>query len=104
MPDIDVDYDTIDQVATLLTNAYNNISPQINSLHKHVDNLLMKDGGLWMRQTSPAIQAQYEQFNQAATNCVQAIQSFSAMFSQLRGNLQSIDTQMATAIKHPSGS
>ena len=106
MPDIDINYEAITQVSSLLQNAEQNISPQISNLHAQVDSLLSPDstGGLWMSQTSPAIQAQYEQFNTAAVQCCQAISSFSQMFSNLVTNLQSMDGSMAYSISHPTSS
>jgi hypothetical protein len=106
MPDIDINYDSITQVASLLSNAELNISPQISNLHTQVDALLSPDttGGLWMSQTSPAIQAQYEQFNTAAVQCCQAITSFSQMFNTLVTNLQSMDGSMAYNVSHPTSS
>lgn len=104
MADIDINYETIQTVAGLLSSAESNISPQISNLHTQVDNLLQQDGGLWMSQTSPAIQAQYEQFNTAAVQCCSAITSFSQMFNNLVTNLQSMDGSMAYSIAHPSSS
>ena len=104
MADIDIDYDTINGVSGLLNSAEANISPQISNLHTQVDNMLMQDGGLWMSQTSPAIQQQYEQFNSAAIQCCNAINSFANMFSSLVKNLQSMDGTMANNINNPSSS
>ena len=104
MADIDISYETIQTVAGLLNSAESNIAPQITNLHNQVDGLLQQDGGLWMSQTSPAIQAQYEQFNTAAVQCCTAITNFANMFSTLVTNLQSMDTSMAYSINHPTSS
>jgi uncharacterized protein YukE len=104
MADIDIDYDTISTVSGLLNGAEQNILPQITTLHTTVDNMLMQDGGLWMSQTSPAIQAQYETFNSAALQCCNAISSFANMFSTLVTNLQSMDQKMASSIANPTSS
>lgn len=102
MADIDIDYDTVTGVSSLLNSAEANISPQISNLHTTVDNMLMQDGGLWMNSTSPAIQQQYENFNSAAIQCCNAISSFANMFSTLVANLQSMDGKMASSINNPS--
>jgi hypothetical protein len=104
MADIDIDYDTITTVSGLLNSAEANILPQIQTLHTSVDNMLMADGGLYMSQTSPAIQAQYETFNSAAIQCCNAITSFANMFSTLVLNLQSMDQKMASSIQNPTSS
>ena len=104
MADIDIDYDTIATVSGILNNAEANISPQVANMHTQVDNMLMQDGGLWMSQTSPAIQQQYEQFNSAAIQCCNAITSFANMFTNLVQNLQSMDGKMASSINNPTSS
>lgn len=104
MAEIDISYENIQQAATILTNAEADIAPQIKNMQTQVDNLLTPDGGLWMSQTSPAIQAQYDQFNTSAVQCCQAITSFANMFTSLVNNLQSMDTRMAYNITNPSSS
>jgi len=105
MANIDINYDEITTVASLLNTAANEtIAPELATLHTTVDNLLKEGGGLYMIQTSPAIYAQYEQFNSSATQCVTAITSFAGMFNALVKNLQSMDTQLAYNIAHPSSS
>lgn len=102
---IDINYDTITSVASQLNTAANEtIAPALATLHTNVDNLLQQGGGLYMVQTSPAINAQYEQFNSSATQCVNAIQSFATMFNTLVTNMQSMDSSLAYNIAHPSSS
>ena len=102
---IDIAYDTITTVATTLnTAATETIAPSLANLHTTVDNLLQQGGGLYMVQTSSAINAQYETFNSSATQCVSAIQSFATMFNTLVTNMQSMDNSLAYNIAHPSSS
>jgi len=83
-PDIGINYDDITTASGLLTTAANDtIAPELTTLYNSVHNLLQNGGGLYMIQTSPAIQAQYEQFNSSALQCVEAIKSFAKMFSDL---------------------
>lgn len=104
MPDIDINYDDITQASTLLNNAANNtIAPELTTLYNKVDALLKDGGGLYMMQTSPAIWAQYEQFDTSARQCVSAITSFASMFSSLVTNLQSMDKNLAYNVSNPSG-
>jgi len=104
MADIDLDYDTISSVAGVLTSAEANISPQISNLQTQVTGLLQQDGGLWMSQSSPQIQAQYNTFNSAAVQCCTAITNFASMFTTLVQNMTSMDGSMAYSIAHPSSS
>jgi hypothetical protein len=104
MADIDIEYESITGVAQLLLNAQTDITPSISNLATQVDNLLQQDGGLWMSQTSPAIQLQYNTFNTAAQQCCAAIGEFYTMFTTLVQNLTSMDQNMAYSIAHPSSS
>ncbi len=102
-PDIGINYDDISTAASLLNTAANDtIAPELTTLYNSVHSLLQNGGGLYMIQTSPAIQSQYDQFNTSAQQCVQAIQSFASMFNNLVSNLQSMDTKLAYNITHPS--
>src|SRR2546423_12844674 len=104
-PDIGINYDDITTASGLLpTAASDTIAPELTTLYNSVHNLLQNGGGLYMIQTSPAIQAQYEQFNSSALQCVEAIKSFAKMFSDLVANLQSMDSKLAYNITHPSSS
>lgn len=104
-PDIGIHYENITTASTLLNTAANyTIAPEIQKLYTSVHNLLQNGGGLYMIQTSPAIQAQYDQFNSSAQQCVEAIKSFAKMFSDLAANLQSMDSKLAYNITHPSSS
>ena len=99
--DISIDYSIISAVATKLSNAALEIGPQITDLYKSVDGLLTQDGGLWMEQTSSAIQTVYTTFNTSAGNFVTNLTSFSKMFSDFVSNLQNMDTQYAQSITNP---
>jgi hypothetical protein len=102
MADIEIDYGTISTVSGLLSSAETDINSRIVILLGQVTSLLTEpDGGLWMSQTSPAIQAQYDLFNSSAINCCAAITSFANMFSTLVLNLQSMDLNMAKNITTP---
>jgi uncharacterized protein YukE len=101
MADIDLSYETIQATASTLTAAANNISPQITTLQSRVNGLLQPDGGFWMNQTAPAIQTQYNQFNSAATQCVQAINDFANMFNNFVQSMQSMDAKSAYQVLNP---
>jgi hypothetical protein len=104
MPEFDIDYDAINEMAVTLTNAQNTINPMISNLQSQASSLLQPDGGLYLSQTSPAIAAQYASFNSAATQCTEAIGSFASLFNGLVQSLQSMDGTMAYSVAHPSGS
>jgi hypothetical protein len=104
-PDIGINYDDITTAAGLLNTAANDtIAPELTTLYNSVHTLLQNGGGLYMIQTSPAIQTQYDQFNSSALQCVDAIRSFAKMFNDLVANLQSMDGKLAYTITHPSSS
>jgi len=102
MANINLDFATITNVSMILTAAYNDLSPQIMNLKTTVDAMLQKDGGLWMKSTSPAFQQQYDDFNASAVNVVNAIASFSSMFAGLASDMQKMDSDYAFQILHPS--
>ena len=104
MSDIDVDYETALSVAGALTNAVNNINPQIQQMSASVTHLLAPDGGLNMQQTSPQISTSYTAFTSSAYQCTQAISQFSGMFTDLVNSLKSMDANMAYQIAHPAPS
>ena len=102
--DIDVDYESITQVAALLRQAQRTLSPQLAALHAQVDALLAPGtgGGTWISQTSPAIRCQYEQFHAAAAQYLQAVAGFSRVFALLVANLQSVEGTMAYSASYPA--
>jgi uncharacterized protein YukE len=103
-PDMALTYEEVDNVATVLNTAALNLAPQIQGLATTVTNMLQPQGGLWMNQTAPAIQSQYNTFNSAMLNCVCALGSFSCLFNGLVTAIQSMDSQSALQINNPSSS
>lgn len=102
MPEINLDYGTIENVSNILTNAENNINPQLGTLYRQVQGLLDQGGGLYLQSTSPAIWGQYENFNAGAQNCMSAIISFSGLFSGLVKSMQSFDNSTTYQINNPT--
>jgi len=101
MADIDLHYDLITNMSTLLTGAHDTIGQSITDLRTRVDNLVQRDGGLWLNSTSPAIQTAYDNFSQSALQVVTSIASFSDMFKQLVMGMASMDEKMAYQIQNP---
>jgi uncharacterized protein YukE len=101
MADVSIDYQTIASVAAILNNAVANIIPQLQALKSQVDGLLTQDGGLWLDKSSPALQASYKTFNDSLTQAVNGISNFAQQFTQIAGQLQNLDTNMANNINNP---
>jgi uncharacterized protein YukE len=102
MANINIDYESMKLASQELLGAQEIISPQITSLYTEVDALLTQDGGLWMKQTSPAFQESYQKLNTSAIAVVNAIQSFSDMFASLITNLSQMDGAYAFQLNNPT--
>ena len=102
-PNIKIDYTAIQTVAAKLSDAQVYISPRILDLYNSVNALLAQDGGFWMQQSSPALWSEYQTFNASATGIVNAIASFSDMFTKLSAGLSDMDGKLAANILHPTG-
>jgi len=98
MADVAIDYGTTQSVASALNGAVATIVPQLQSLQSQVNALLSQDGGLWMNATSPALQNAYATFNNSLTQAVNGINNFATQFNGIAGQMQSMDTQMASSI------
>lgn len=102
--DMDVTYDNITSVDTILNNAVATIVPQLTALQNQVQALLAPDGGLWLQQSSPALWSAYQQFNTSLTNGIQDINQFATQFNGIATSLQQMDTQLAQSITSSSSS
>jgi hypothetical protein len=102
MVDVAIDYATIQTVCGALNNAVTNIVPELTSLQTQVDGLLQQDGGLWLSQTSPALQTSYHTFSSSLTNPVNGITNFAQQFSSIGSQMKDMDTQMANSVKNPT--
>jgi hypothetical protein len=80
------------------------IVPELNQAQSDVTGLLAQGGGLYLVQTSPTLQDQYNQFNANIQQAVQSITGFAQTFTQIANGLQTMDQQTAYQILHPSSS
>ena len=71
---VQLEYSQIDTVSSQLNNAVSNINPQLLTLKNSVDSLL--NDGLFLQQTSPAMQHAYEQFTTQLQQIVTKIGDF----------------------------
>lgn len=94
---VQLQYGQIDTVATQLQNAVTNINPQLLSLKSAVDNLL--NDGLFLQQTSPAMQHAYAQFTDQLTQIVTKIEDFAKQFTSIKTQIDDMDRTMAAQIK-----
>jgi ABC-type transporter Mla subunit MlaD len=95
MPNITVDYDRVNAVATELNTAVADTVPRLTSLQSAVTGLLTSDGGLWLQQSSPVLSSQYQQFNTSVTSAVQNITSFAQQFQNIVSQLQAMDEALS---------
>jgi hypothetical protein len=91
MPNITIDYDRVNTVATALNAAVTETVPKLSSLQSAVTGLLTGDGGLWLQQSSPVISTQYQDFNTSVTAAVNNITSFAHQFNNIVSQLQAMD-------------
>jgi uncharacterized protein YukE len=93
---VQLEYGQIDTVSSQLNNAVQNINPQLLTLKNSVDNLL--SDGLFLQQTSPAMQHAYEQFTTQLQQIVQKIGDFANQFAGIKTQIEDMDKQMAASI------
>ena len=98
MADIAIDYTEIQQCSATLTSAVQNIVPQLQNLQSRVNQLLSPDGGLYMVNTSPALQNAYQKFNTQVTQAVNAIDEFAKQFNSIASGMKSTDVNMASQV------
>ncbi|MFG1610035.1 hypothetical protein [Actinoplanes sp. NPDC049265] len=101
MPEVNVDYKMVDDVAAKLTSEGTDIVNELRILQTTVTSLLTSQGGLWLQQSSPVMSDQYIQFNTSLSNAIGQISSFAASFQQIVKNLTDLDTGLAKPA--PSG-
>jgi uncharacterized protein YukE len=104
LSDIDVSYEEIQAVSTLLNQAVQNIIPQLTTLKSRVDSLLQQGGGMWMSATSPVLMETYQNFDTGLTSAVNGIASFAKQFDQIANGVWSMDAQFANSISSSSNS
>ncbi|SEO08710.1 hypothetical protein [Actinacidiphila rubida] len=93
---VQLEYNQIDTVSSQLNNAVQNINPQLMTLKTSVDNLLAD--GLFLQQTSPAMQHAYEQFTTQLSQIVTKIGDFAKQFTDIKTQINDMDTTMAKQI------
>ncbi|MEE4543154.1 WXG100 family type VII secretion target [Streptomyces sp. V4-01] len=98
---IQLQYSQIDTVATQLNNAVTNINPQLLQLQGTVENLL--GDGLFLQQTSPAMQHAYQQFTGQLTNIVAKIEDFAKQFTSIKTQIDDMDRTMKAQIEGAGG-
>jgi ABC-type transporter Mla subunit MlaD len=97
MPNISIDYERVNTVATALNAAVTETVPKLTSLQSAVTALLTSDGGLWLQQSSPVLSTQYTEFNTSITSAVNNITSFAQQFNNIVSQLEAMDTAISTS-------
>lgn len=93
---VQLEYSQIDTVASQLNNAVQNINPQLLTLKTSVDGLLTD--GLFLQQTSPAMQNAYGEFTTQLQQIVTKISDFATQFTDIKTQINEMDTTMANQI------
>ncbi|MFF5499867.1 WXG100 family type VII secretion target [Streptomyces aquilus] len=93
---VQLQYGQIDTVSSQLQNAVTNINPQLLSLKGTVDQLLQD--GLWLQQTSPAMQHSYAEFTNQLTQIVTKIEDFAKQFTAIKTQIDDMDRTMYAQI------
>ncbi|MFF4749205.1 WXG100 family type VII secretion target [Streptomyces sp. NPDC002514] len=94
---VQLQYGQIESVSTRLQHAVTTINPQLMDLKSSVDTLLTD--GLWLQQTSPAMQHAYEQFTGQLTQIVAKIEDFAKQFNAIKTQIDDMDQTMAAQIR-----
>jgi hypothetical protein len=93
---VQLQYGQIDSISAQLDNAVQNINPQLLTLKNSVDTLL--NDGLYLQQTSPAMQHAYEQFTTQLQQIVTKIGDFAKQFKDIKTQIEDMDQTMAAQI------
>jgi chromosome segregation ATPase len=95
--EVQLEYEVIESTSSQLNNAVMNINPQLLDLKTKVDNLLTN--GLFLQQTSPALQTSYKNFTDMLLKMVTQINSFASQFMSIKTTIEQLDEQIAASIK-----
>ena len=98
--EVQLEYEQIEATAKQLNETSDHVNPQLLSLKTTVDNLL--DNGLFLQQSSPALQQAYDQFTIQLQKAVDQINDFAKNFVDIKNTVQQLDEQIATQIKKGS--
>jgi uncharacterized protein YukE len=95
MPEVNVDYDSVQAVAGRLTSEGGEIAAELARLQTLVTELLTSAGGLWLQQSSPVMATQYAEFNAALTKAIGQLSTFANAFNGIVKNLNELDQALA---------
>jgi uncharacterized protein YukE len=93
---VQLEYEQIESVAQQLQSAVANINPQLLDLKSKVDTLLTN--GLFLQQTSPALQNSYKGFTDMLLKMVENITNFANQFTSIKDTVEKLDSQIAASI------
>ncbi|GAA2680076.1 hypothetical protein [Streptomyces lunalinharesii] len=98
--DIQLNYAQIEAVSAKLKGAVTEVVPVLSGLRTDVSNLL--HDGLVFRQSSPALEASYDKFNNSLIQAVNNINSFAKQFTDIKQQLEDMDGKMSSSISSGS--
>jgi uncharacterized protein YukE len=95
VPDISVDYEKITAVSSQLNSVATNTVPKLQALQSAVHGLLDPSGGLWLTQSSPALNDKYLAFHNSVTQAVNNIPTWATQFSNIASTVHALDDAIA---------
>ncbi|MBV2356451.1 hypothetical protein KUM39_19055 [Streptomyces sp. J2-1] len=98
---VQLDYKAVDEVSKQLNGAVDDVVPRLEVLRNSVDGLL--SSGLFLQQTSPAMQHAYSQFTVQLTQVVNKINDFAKQFMDIKQQIADMDATLSTQINESGG-
>ncbi|TQL59576.1 WXG100 family type VII secretion target [Oryzihumus leptocrescens] len=97
MANVNVTYQDMQDQATKLAAAKQDIENQLNHLKSQVDQLI--SGGFVTDSASGQFGSSYEEFNTGAKNCIEGLEGMSQYLTKAAQAFQDVDQQLASALK-----
>jgi WXG100 family type VII secretion target len=97
MANVNVTYQEMQDQATKLASAKEDIENQLNSLKAQVDSLV--GGGFVTDTASGQFQSSYEEFNTGAKECIKGLEGMGTYLTKAAQAFQDVDQQLASALK-----
>ncbi|MBR7827882.1 hypothetical protein KDK95_16305 [Actinospica sp. MGRD01-02] len=97
--EVQIDPELVTSVYNTCVNAVNSeLAPDMASLQAVVQSLLSPAGGLYMQDTSAALEQEFTDFSANMQNLFNQILSFATTFQNIAGSLMNSDANMASQI------
>lgn len=101
--DIKVDFAQARSACNAFIAKKEDVKGVLTALRTDVQRLLTTDGGLFLRQSSPAFDNSYSQFNANMLKTIENIESFAKSWTDIVNQLEKMDGQMKSSIEKSGG-